>query len=67
MTVKRAIKKEDEQIYKKIERIIVSWMCSVTLKDREPSTGLRVRMGIKSICEVMHNGWLGSVGLDIWR
>ena len=59
-----AMKVEDLYRLERTERMMVRWMCGVTLKDRKRSEDLLGRLGIESIAEVVRRGrlrWFGHV------
>ena len=51
-----AVKIEDEQRLKRAENAMVRWMCGVTLRDRCAMQGLRERLGIVSVMDVVRRG-----------
>jgi len=58
------MKEEDRRRLERSERMMVRWMCGVTLKDRVASDELLSRLGIESITEVVRRGrlrWFGHV------
>ena len=59
-----AMKVEDMQRLERAEKMMIRWMCGVTLKDRKGSDELRQRLGIKSVCDRVREGrlrWFGHV------
>lgn len=59
-----AMKVEDLHRLERTERMMVRWMCGVTLKDRKGSEDLLGRLGIESIAEVVRRSrlrWFGHV------
>jgi hypothetical protein len=57
-------KVEDMQRLERTERMMVRWMCGVSLKDRCNTTVLRERLGIEEVAEVVRRGrlrWFGHV------
>ncbi len=38
---------------RKTEMRMIRWMCGVSLKERQPSSGLRRRLGVEAIGDVM--------------
>ena len=65
MVVKRALPKvEDKQRLKRMEKMMVRWMCGVTLKNRITSEELRNRLNIEAGTEIVRRGrlrWFGHV------
>jgi hypothetical protein len=58
------MKAEDMQRLERTERMMVRWMCGVSLKNRISSKDLRVRLGIEGIDEIVERGrlrWFGHV------
>lgn len=58
------MKVDDKQRLERTERMMVRWMCSVTLKNRISSAELNSRLDIKSVSDVVRNGrlrWFGHV------
>ena len=52
------------QRLERAERIMIRWMCGVTLKDRNSSEELRKRLGIVSVSDKVRQGrlrWFGHV------
>ena len=59
-----AMKVEDMQRLERAERMMVRWMCGVTLKDRISSEELLSRVGVKPVDDVVRRGrlrWFGHV------
>jgi len=59
-----ATKVEDVNRLVRAERMMVRWMCGVTLKDRIHSEELLARLGITSVADVVRRGrlrWFGHV------
>ena len=59
-----ATKVEDIQRMERAERMMIRWMCKVTLKDRIHMDELRQRLGVDSVIEVARQGrlrWFGHV------
>ena len=59
-----ATKVEDIQRMERAERMMIRWMCKVTLKDRIHMDELRQRLGVDSVIEVVRQGrlrWFGHV------
>ena len=59
-----AVKVEDTQRLERTERMMVRWMCGVTLRDRKSSEELRKRLGIVSVSSMMSRRrlrWFGHV------
>jgi hypothetical protein len=58
------VKVEDERRLERTERMMVRWMCGVSLKDRCKSDELRNRLGIEDIVDVVRKSrlrWFGHV------
>ena len=58
------MKKEDMQRLERTERMMVRWMCGVSLKNRISSDELKGRLGIEGIDEIVERGrlrWFGHV------
>ena len=53
---------EELQRLKGAERLMISWMCGVTLKDRCKSEVLRKRLNIEDVVDVVRKSRLGSFG-----
>ena len=66
------VKVEDMQRLERTERMMVSWMCGVSLKSRMSSKELNARLGIEAISEIVRRGrlrWYGHIerkGSDDW-
>jgi len=66
------VKVEDMQRLERTERMMVSWMCGVSLKSRMSSKKLNARLGIEAISEIVRRGrlrWYGHIerkGSDDW-
>ena len=48
----------------RVERMMVRWMCGVTLRDRIASVELYSRLGLEEVCAVLRSGRLS--GSDTW-
>src|SRR5664279_5384871 len=58
------MKAEDMRRLERAERMMIRWMCGVTLKDRNSSEELRERLGIVSVSDKVRQGrlrWFGYV------
>jgi len=58
------MKREDEQRVLRTERMMVRWMCGVSLREKIPSDELIERLGISSVLEIISRGrlrWFGHV------
>ena len=53
-----AMRVEDMRRLERTERMMVRWMCGVTLKDRKRSEDLLEQLGIKSVAEVVRRNRL---------
>ena len=59
-----AMKVDDVQRLERTERMMIRWMCGVTLKDKKSSEDLRKRLGILSVSDRVRQGrlrWFGHV------
>ena len=59
-----AMKKANLQSLERTERMMVRWMCGVSLKDRRRSVDLYSLLGVQSVAEVVRHGrlrWFGHV------
>lgn len=59
-----AMKVEDMRRLERAERMMVRWMCGVTLKERKHSEELLARLGIEGVAEIVRRGrlrWYGHV------
>ena len=59
-----AMKKANLQSLERTERMMVRWMCGVSLKDRKRSVDLYSLLGVQSVDEVVRQGrlrWFGHV------
>ncbi|XP_065675618.1 uncharacterized protein LOC136091834 [Hydra vulgaris] len=59
-----AMKVDDVQRLERTERMMIRWMCGVTLKDKKSSDDLRKRLGIVSVSDRVRQGrlrWFGHV------
>ena len=59
-----AMKKANLQSLERTERMMVRWMCGVSLKDRKRSVDLYSLLGVQSVDEVVRRGrlrWFGHV------
>src|SRR5271165_3460754 len=57
-------KVEDMQRLERTERMMIRWMCGVTLKNRMSSDNLRVKLGIDSVSDMVRRSrlrWFGHV------
>ena len=67
-----AMRMEDTNRLERTERLMVRWMCGVTLKDGKLSQELLDRMGIESVADVMRKcrlrwfGHLERMSADNW-
>ena len=58
------MKVEDKQRLEGTEKMMVRWMCGVTLKNRITSEELRSRLSIEAVTEIVRRGrlrWCGHV------
>ena len=58
------MKKANLQSLERTERMMVNWMCGVSLKDRKHSVDLYSLLGVQSVDEVVRRGrlrWFGHV------
>ena len=58
------MKVEDKQRLERTEKMMVRWMCGVTLKNRITSEELRNRLSIEAVTEIVRRGrlrWFGHV------
>ena len=58
------MKEANLQSLKRTERMMVRWMCGVSLKDRKRSVDLYSLLGVQSVNEVVRRGrlrWFGHV------
>ena len=58
------MKVEDMNRLERTERMMIRWMCSVSLRDRVPTDELRGRLNIESISELVRRArlrWFGHV------
>ena len=53
-----AMKKANLQNLERTERMMVRWMCGVSLKDRKCSVDLYSLLGVQSMAEVVRHGRL---------
>ena len=53
-----SMKVEDRQRLERTEKMMVRWMCSVTLKNRITSEELRNRLSIEAVTEIVRRGRL---------
>ena len=53
-----AMKVDDMQRQERTERMMVRWMCGVTLKNKKSSEELREYLGIESVTDVVRRGRL---------
>ena len=59
-----AMKKDDMQRLERTERMMVRWMCGVTLKNRTSSAELNSRLGMEAVSDVVRRGrlrWFGHL------
>ena len=59
-----AMKKANLHSLERTERMMVRWMCEVSLKDRKRSVDLYSLLGVQSVAEVVRQSrlrWLGHV------
>ena len=59
-----AMKAENLRSLERTERMMVRWMCGVSLKDRKQSEDLYSLLGIQSMAKVVRHGrlrWFGHV------
>ena len=59
-----AMKEANLQSLERMERMMVRWMCGVSLKDRKRSVDLYSLLGVESVAEVVRQGrlrWFGHV------
>ena len=59
-----AMKVDDAYCLERTERMMIRWMCGVTLKDKKSSDDLRKRLGIVSVSDRVCQGrlrWFGHV------
>ena len=67
-----AMKADDLRSLERTERMMVRWMCGVSLKDRKRSEDLCNLLGINCVADVMRRGrlrWFGHLerkGVDDW-
>ena len=52
------MKKANQQSLERTERMMVKWMCGVSLKDRKRSVDLYSLLGVQSVDEVVRRGRL---------
>ena len=58
------MKVEDMQRLKRMDHMMVRWMCGVSLKDRIASVDLNGRLGIDSVVDIVRRGrlrWFGHL------
>ena len=61
------MKVEDRQRLERTEKMMVRWICGVTLKNRITSEELRNRLRIEAVTEIVRRGrlrWFGHEGLE---
>ena len=51
-----AMKVMNMQRLERTEKMMIRWMCGVTLKDRKPSEELIKRLGIERVCDRVRQG-----------
>jgi len=59
-----AMKLENMQRLERTEKMMIRWMCGVTLKDRNSSVELRKELGIVGVSDIVRQGrlrWFGHV------
>ena len=59
-----AMKKASLHSLERTERMMVRWMCGVSLRDRKRSVDLYILLGVQSVTEVVRQGrlrWFGHV------
>ena len=59
-----AMKRENLRSLESTERMMVRWMCGVSLKDRKHSLDLYSLLGIQSVADVVRRGrlrWFGHL------
>ena len=67
-----AMKVDDMQRLERTEKMMIRWMCGVTLRNRVASEELRERLGIASVSDMVRRGrlrWFGHVerkGAEDW-
>ena len=59
----RPMRTEEVQGMERTERMMIRWMCGVTLKDRCKSEELRKRLEIEDVADVVRKSRLGWFGL----
>ena len=57
------MKIEDEQRLERTENAMIRWMCGVILRDKCAMKGLRERLGIVSVMDVVRRGRLAWFGI----
>ena len=57
-----AMKVEDEQRLERAENAMIRWMCGVNLREKWAMKGLRERLGIVSVMDVVRKGRLAWFG-----
>ncbi len=66
------MKMEDMQRLERTERMMVRWMCSVSLKNKISSVDLNGRLGLEEVADIVRRGrlrWFGHLerkGRDDW-
>ena len=66
------MKVENWHSLERTERMMVRWMCGVTLKNRVHSADLYIRLGVQCVADVVRRGrlrWFGHVerkSVDDW-
>ena len=53
-----AVKVKDMQRLERAEKMMIIWMCGVTMKGRKSNEELRQRLGILSACDRVRHGRL---------
>ena len=57
------IRKENEVAFQQAEMRMVRWMCGTKLQDRDPSKGLRERLGLDDIISVLQQNRCNAIGM----
>ena len=63
-----AMKKANLQSLERTERMMVRWLCGVSLKDRKRNVDLYSLLGVQSVAEVVRHGrlsWFGHVRVEM--
>jgi hypothetical protein len=59
-----AMKVDDVQPFERTKKLMIKWMCGVTLKDKKSNDDLRKRLGVVSVSDWVRQGrfrWFGHV------